>query len=219
MTQGFPQLLSKYEVTRMQIKRIAYFIFSRMTLLDFVGIYDVLRRVALLGIDGEVKHRVIGSESPVVDEGGLGLIPDGVYESLASFDLLIVPGGMGTRELMGDERCMAFLRSWGDQRPVASVCTGSLLLGKCGFLNGRRATTHHLALDTLAPFCAETVSDARVVDTGNVITAGGVSAGIDLGLHLVTRFWGGEARNMIASRMEYASPPCAAPWLQRVIVS
>ena len=80
---------------------------------------------------------------------------------------------------------------------------GSLLLGDAGLLRGRRATTHHGREDQLRPLCAEVVTDQRVVDTGNVVTAAGVTSGIDLGLHLVGRFWGQAARDRIAAQMEW----------------
>ena len=128
---------------------------------------------------------------------------DGVWEDLAPFDLLYVPGGLGTRALLDDARMIDYLRTWGDHRPLASVCTGALLLGKAGFLDGRRATTHHRALDLLRPYCREVVTDQRVVDEGRVVTAGGVASSLDLGLYLVEKFWGAGAREQIAAQMEY----------------
>jgi cyclohexyl-isocyanide hydratase len=186
-----------------RIARIAFFAFPRMTLLDLVGGYDALRRVALLGIDPAVTHRIIGTEALVEDDTGLALQVDGVYEDLSGFDLLYVPGGLGTRTLMHDRRCIAYLRSWGPERPLASVCTGALLLGQAGYLAGRRATTHHRAVDLLRPLCREVVMNRRVVDEGQVVTAGGVAAALDLGLYLVEKYWGAAARERIAAQMEY----------------
>lgn len=187
----------------MAIKRIAFLVFPRLTLLDFVGAYDALRRVQTMGVDPEVTHRVIGTEAEIVDDSGLRLRPDGVRESLAPFDLLYLPGGFGTRALAEDQVFIDYLRTWGHDRPVASVCTGALLLGSAGYLAGRRATTHHAALDLLRPSCAEVVADRRIVDEGMVITAGGVASSLDLGLYLVERFWGSAARERIAAQMAY----------------
>ena len=128
---------------------------------------------------------------------------DAVYEDLAGFDLLYVPGGMGTRTLVNDPRLIAYLKTWGTGRPIVSVCTGALLLGAAGYLQGRRATTHHGAYDLLRPCCAEVVTDRRIVDEGQVVTAGGVSSSLDLGLYLVERFWGRAAREKIAAQMAY----------------
>ncbi|HEV8642841.1 MAG TPA: DJ-1/PfpI family protein [Methylomirabilota bacterium] len=187
----------------MPIKRIAFLVFPRLTLLDFIGGYDALRRVATMGVDPAVTHRVIGTDAEIGDETGLLIRPDAVYEDLAAFDLLYVPGGFGTRALVNDARLIDYLKSWGTERPLASVCTGALLLGKAGYLAGRRATTHHRAYDLLRPYCREVVSDRRIVDEGQVVTAGGVASALDLGLYLVERFWGTSAREEIAAQMEY----------------
>ncbi len=184
-------------------RRIAYFVFDDVTLLDLVGAYDGLRRVASMGFDADVKHRLIGTSALIHDDTGFVMKPDGVYEDLADFDLLVLPGGYGTRRLELDERCMRWLRSWGETRPVASVCTGSVLLGRAGYLKGLRATTHHAAAELLRPHCAEVVLNERIVDTGRIVTAGGVTASLDLGLYLVEKYWGEQTRLKIAEQMEY----------------
>ncbi len=185
------------------IKNIAFFTFKGITFLDLVGGYDALRRVATMGIDPEVTHRIIGTEAEITDETGMVVKPDSAYEDLSPFDLLYVPGGFGTRTLVDDARCIDYLRSWGHERPLASVCTGAILLGKAGHLAGQRATTHHQALDLLRPFCREVVATQRIVDEGRIVTAGGVASSLDLGLYLVEKFWGKEAREKIAAQMEY----------------
>ena len=186
-------------------KRIAFLVFPRLTFLDFVGAYDALRRVATMSIDPAVTHRIIGTEAEIADETGLVMKPDAVYEDLAPFDLLYVPGGLGTRLLMDDHRLIDYLRTWGAERPLASVCTGALLLGRAGYLRELRATTHHRAYDLLRPLCREVVTDRRIVDEGRVVTAGGVASALDLGLYLVEKFWGADARVTIAAQMEYRS--------------
>lgn len=183
------------------IRRIAFVAFPRLTLLDLVGAYDALRRVATMGVDAGVSHRVIGTAAEIVDDSGFRVVPDGVYEPLAGFDLLVVPGGHGTRVLVDDARFVEWLRGWPAGRPVASVCTGSLLLGRAGLLAGRRATTHHAAYEELRPYCREVVTGARVVEDGPVVTGGGVTSAIDVGLHLVERHWGRPARERIARQM------------------
>ncbi len=185
------------------VKRVAFLVFPRLTFLDMVGVYDALRRIAPMGIDPDVTHRIIGTEAEIVDDTGLIVRADSVYEDLARFDLLYVPGGLGTRALMEDRRFIEYLRTWGRERPLASVCTGALLLGAAGYLEGKRATTHHQAYDLLRPYCREVVTDRRIVDEGGVVTAGGVSSSLDLGLYLVEKFWGAAARQKIAAQMEY----------------
>lgn len=179
------------------IARVAFVAFPRMTLLDLVGAYDALRRAP------GVQCEIVGTTTPVDDESGVRLVPASVYPDLAPFDLLVVPGGLGTRPLVDDERCIEWLRGWGSERPIASVCTGALLLGRAGHLAGKRATTHHGAFDQLAPLCAQVVRDRRIVDEGRVVTAAGVSAALDLGLFLVERFFGAAERLRIAAQMEY----------------
>ncbi|MEK7386562.1 MAG: DJ-1/PfpI family protein [candidate division NC10 bacterium] len=186
-------------------KRIAFLVFPRLTFLDFVGAYDALRRIATMSVDPAVTHRIIGTEPEIADETGLVMKPDSVYEDLGPFDLLYVPGGLGTRLLMDDRRLIDYLRTWGAERPLASVCTGALLLGRAGYLRDRRATTHHRAYDLLRPLCREVVTDRRIVDEGRVVTAGGVASSLDLGLYLVEKFWGVDARVKIAAQMEYRS--------------
>jgi len=184
-------------------RAIGLLAFPRLTLLDLVGPYDALRRVPTMGVDPAVTVRVIaiGEESRVVtDDSGLAIVAHGVWEALDGLDLLVVPGGLGADALLEDERTIGYLRGWGEARPIASVCSGSLLLGAAGHLRGLRATTHHTRLERLRPFAGEVV-EARVVDEGRVITAGGVAAGIDLGLHLVRRFWGAAAGERIARQM------------------
>ncbi|MDQ6751044.1 MAG: DJ-1/PfpI family protein [Actinomycetota bacterium] len=187
------------------VKRIAFLAFPGMTLLDLVGAYDALRRVAPMGIDPEVSCRIVGTKQTIEDETGTTLVPDGVYEDLKRFDLLYVPGGQGTRRLIRDERFLEYLASWPASRPLASVCTGSLLLGAAGHLKGKRATTHHLALELLQPLCKEVITDRRIVPEGQVVSAAGVASALDLGLYLVEWLWGEEARVRIAAVMEYTA--------------
>ncbi len=184
-------------------RRIAFLAFPQLTVLDLVGAYDALRRVGPMGIDPPVRCHVVGTEPEIDDGSGLRFHPESVYPDPAGFDLLVVPGGMGTRALAEDARCIEWLRAWGSDRPLASVCTGSLLLGRAGHLRGLRATTHHAALEELRPWCGEVLADRRVVDEGRVVTAAGVSSSLDLGLHLVERYWGAAARARIARQMEY----------------
>jgi len=143
-------------------KRIAFLVFPRLTMLDFIGAYDALRRVAAMSIDPEVTHRVIGTDAEIVDESGLKLTPDSVYEDLSKFDLLYVAGGLGTVTLMDNRRAVDYLKTWGDERPLASVCSGALLLGRAGYLKDKRATTHHQAVELLRPLCREAVTNRRV---------------------------------------------------------
>jgi transcriptional regulator GlxA family with amidase domain len=178
--------------------RVVFFAFDGMTLLDLVGCYDALRRVQ------DVRITIFGTGATHGDDGGLRVATDGVLGDLAPYDLLIVPGGMGTRVLQHDARVIAWLKSWGDERPIASVCTGALLLGHAGFLRGLPATTHFNSYEALRPLCGEVITDRRVVDAGRVITAGAVSSSIDLGLHIVARWFGADEMARVKRAMAIA---------------
>ena len=182
--------------------RAAFVVFDRMTALDFVGIYDPLTRLRSMGIDPTFDWRICAWQAPVADDRGLRFVPDVAGDPLTGYDLLVVPGGSGTRTLVHDAD---FLRWFGTATGVplkVSVCTGSLLLGATGFLRGKAATTHPRARAELAEFCS-TVEERRIADAGDVVTAAGVTAGIDLGLYLVERFAGAAAREQIARQMDY----------------
>jgi len=187
------------------IRRIGFVVFPRLTLLDLIGPYDALRRVRTMGIDPGLQWSFLGTAASVVDDSGTRVPVD---ESLPpppfdGIDLLVVPGGFGVDDLRVAGEVGRALAGWPTGRAIASVCSGSLLLGDAGLLAGKRATTHHSRLDQLRPLCSEVVEDERVVDAGDVITAAGVTAGIDLGLHLVARFWGADARDRIARQMAW----------------
>jgi len=191
--------------------RIALAAFDGMTLLDLVGPLDALSRIATMGFDATTTCEVIALTRPDDDDAvldvsvwaawGAALSASRFRPALDDFDLLVVPGGPGTRVLERDEELVGYLASYPPNRLVASVCTGALLLGAAGRLDGRRATTHRTQLDELARFGATAV-EARVVDEGQLVTAGGVTAGIDLGLHLVRRLLGDVVGERIAIQME-----------------
>lgn len=182
--------------------KVAFVVFDRMTSLDLVGFYDPVTRLKSMKILDDLKWRICSTADSVLDDRGLRIHADAVAEPLASYDIVFVPGGFGTRTLQHDRGFIEWLRS-SERVPLkVSVCTGALLLGAAGFLRRRSATTHPSAYTELAPYCERVMSD-RVVDEGDVITARGVSAAIDAGLHIVQRLAGPEARNRVAAQMDY----------------
>ena len=182
--------------------KTAFVIFDRMTALDLIGVYDPLTRLKSMNFVPEFSWRMCALTKDVSDDRGLRFMPDRVAESLGGYDLLVVPGGLGTRSLQHDTAFIEWLRSAGPVKLKTSVCTGALLLGAAGFLAGKHATTHPNAFEELKPYCAA-VESRRIVDEGDVVTARGVSSSLDLGLHLVERIAGGEARTRIAQQMDY----------------
>lgn len=178
---------------------IAFCIFDGMTALDFVGAYDPitrLDRMDFMPLDWDTCAR---TES--VTANGLTFSVDRVEPSLDQYDLVVLPGGYATRELRHDESFVGWLQTAESYEYVTSVCTGSLLLGAAGFLDGRRATTHPEAFEILAEY-AEVV-DERVVQDGNVITARGVTSAIDFGLYVVEVLSDTETRQAIGRQMDY----------------
>jgi transcriptional regulator GlxA family with amidase domain len=189
--------------------RIAFVLFDGMTALDFVGAYDPLMRLKTMGFRDDVTWDLCARTPEVRDGAGLRTLVDRVGEPLDRYDLLYVPGGLATRKLVVDEEFVAWIRTAADSPLKVSVCTGSLVLGAAGFLQGRTATTHPTALEELRPYCA-TVVDRRIVDEGDVITARGVTSAIDLGLYVVERLAGHEVRERIKRQMDYPYEPALA---------
>ena len=173
-----------------------------MTALDFIGIYDPLSRLKSMKIMPDFEWRICACTPEVVDDRGLRVAADSVNEPLAGYDLLVVPGGYGTRNLINDSGFMEWLKTSTACPLKVSVCTGSLLLGAAGFLRNKRATTHPNSFHELEPYC-ETVLDQRIVDEGDIITARGVTSGIDLGLYLVEKLAGAAACEHVAAQMDY----------------
>lgn len=182
--------------------KTAFIIFDKMTALDMVGVYDPLTRLKSMNLMPEFDWQICGPTSEVCDDRGLCFLATSVAESLGEYDLIVVPGGFGTRPLQYDKKFIRWLKTAEPVKLKTSVCTGSLLLGAAGFLEGKSATTHPAAIEELRPYC-DSILDQRVVDDGNVVTAGGVTAAIDLGLYLVERIAGKTIRARIAQQMDY----------------
>lgn len=182
--------------------RFGFVAFEGMTLLDLVGALDPIGRIASMGFDPSSRISVVSAASERVWTcEGAALVVDRVRPPLDEIDVLVVPGGLGARALAEDPALVDWLGSFPHNRLIASVCTGSLLLGAAGRLRGRRATTHRTAMADLARYGAAAV-DARVVDEGQLVTAAGVTCALDLGLHLVRRLEGDEVAAKIAAQMQ-----------------
>jgi transcriptional regulator GlxA family with amidase domain len=183
--------------------QIAILIFAKLTALDAIGPYEVLRSVP----GWEVKF--VGPEKGEVrtDSGELGLSADHSLDEIDATDIVLVPGGKGNRPLLEDEEVLAWLRDI-DARSkwTTSVCTGALVLGAAGLLEGRKATTYWPFLEQLREYGADPVG-GRFVEDGKTITAAGVSAGIDMALHLVGREAGPEVAQAVQLGLEYDPQP------------
>jgi len=177
-------------------------IFPGVQQLDATGPYEVFASVPDATVQLVWKDR-----QPVASATGLVLAPSTTFAECPPLDVLCVPGGRGINDLLRDGEVLGFLRAQAARaRYVSSVCTGALVLGAAGLLQGRRATTHWAAHDLLAKFGA-IPSHGRVVRDGNLFTAGGVTAGIDFGLTLVAELLGKAEAQTIQLGHEYAPEP------------
>lgn len=182
---------------------IVFLLFDRITALDVVGPYEILARLpgAQVTFAGPRRGEVR------TDNRALGLMADASIDEIAHCDLLVVPGGFGTRIVERDERLLAWLRAIDrTTRVTASVCTGSLLLAAAGLLRGRRANSHWAQRERLVEHGAIPVAE-RIVRDGKYATAAGVSAGLDLGLALAIELAGPDVAAAIQLAIEYDPHP------------
>jgi transcriptional regulator GlxA family with amidase domain len=182
---------------------IAMLLFDKLAPLDAVGPFEVMRNVP-----GWDVRTVAKEKGEVRDEGGsLGLIADYTLDEVRSPDIVLVPGGIGNRPLLEDETVLQWLRDVDrTTKWTTSVCTGSLVLGAAGLLEGKRATSNWLLLDALREYGADPVG-GRWVEDGKIVTAAGVTAGIDMALHLVAQEAGPEIAQAVQLGIEYDPDP------------
>lgn len=195
-------LHEKYTMTL----HIGFLLFPQVQQLDLTGPYDVLASLP------EVKVHLIWKDlMPITASTGLMLKPTVTFDDCPALDVICIPGGSGVGPLMEDEQTLDFIRTQAAKaRYVTSVCTGSLVLGAAGLLKGKRATTHWAYHELLAPLGAIAVKD-RVVRDGNLLTGGGITAGIDFALTLAAELFDKDTAELVQLQLEYApAPPFAA---------
>lgn len=197
---------------------IGFVIFPNITQLDFTGPFEVLSRIATPpALDrtsefADAKVLILAKTlAPVVSDRGLQLLPNCTFADAPPLDLICIPGGGGVIGAIADPETLEFVRRQGQQaRYVTSVCMGSFVLGAAGLLNGRKVTTHWAYADLL-PMVGASHEKARVVHDGNVITAAGVSAGIDFAFSVVAELAGRQVAEAIQLAIEYdPAPPFAS---------
>ncbi len=199
----------------MQRKRVGIVLFDNIEVLDFCGPFEVFSATRL----NEEKRQeepspfelilVAEKDVPVVTTGGMKVIPSHTFESCPKLDILVVPGGWGTRKELRNPNMLNWLRlRAAEVETLTSVCTGSMLLGFAGLLEGRRATTHWRSLNWMRDsFPSVMVEyDKHVVEDGRTLTSAGISAGIDMALKVVERYCGEEIARATAKHMEYPYP-------------
>ncbi len=187
--------------------RIVFLLFDGFLELDVIGPFDVVHRIKN-SVDAELGIDTVGECGESKSANGLAFKADKTLADLGipQDSILVVPGGRGARKIFanGNDAVESFIKDAAadESNVVASVCTGALVLARAGLLEGKRATTHKSAYELLRPHVREVVAE-RVVEDGTIVTAAGVTAGLDLGLHLAERFYGKTAADGIASQMEY----------------
>lgn len=180
--------------------KIAFILYDGITMLDFIGIYDPLTRLHKFIDDLELTTHAFSHT--IQDSFGLKVQVDHEQADLSSYDVIVVPGGFGTRALMEHDAFIEWIKTANAVPMKTSICTGSLILGAAGMLEGRRATTHFEEYDALKDYCKEVRKD-RIVEDRDVITAGAVASSLDLGLYLCEKWVGIEKTNWIRGRMDY----------------
>jgi len=187
--------------------KFAVFIFPGVEELDFVGVYEVLakaetmRQESSLDLSEPINVEIIGFEREIVCANGMIVKAHKLYYGLDNYDVLIIPGGRGINAFKNNKNFLEDIKQFAKSHIIASVCTGALVLAWAGVLRDKRATTHYLHRKKLEEFCK--VIPERVVIDENIITAGGVSSSIDLGLELLEIFYGNKISEQVAKRIEY----------------
>jgi transcriptional regulator GlxA family with amidase domain len=193
---------------------VGILIFDDVEVLDFCGPFEVFSVARPLNISSQddsnkpfAVFTVAQKSATVRARGGLRVEPHFTIENHPPIDILVVPGGWGTRREVDNPALIEWIRQVTiETQLTTSVCTGSFLLGKAGLLEGRRATTHWLSLDRLEQTfpAVRVIRETRWVDEGNLVTSAGISAGIDMSLHVVEKLLGREVAVQTARQMEYA---------------
>ncbi|MEO3945439.1 DJ-1/PfpI family protein [Gorillibacterium sp. CAU 1737] len=189
-------------------RKVAVLLFEGIEVLDFAGPYEVFAMAGKQGGDFEV-YTTAETVHPVQAVGGLRLIPDYALADCPQPDILIVPGGMGTRRDLANRTLLDWIATVGKEcELLISVCTGALLLAAAGLLGGLEITTHHGAIPLLRELAPHATirEDVRYTDNGRILLSAGVSAGIDVSLHALGKLHGPERALLAAGQMEY-------PWL------
>ncbi len=180
--------------------KFAFIAFDGVTLLDLVGFYDPVARVKTMGFDPSISWDFCALKEYVEDDRGF-VFKTEVVKDLSGYDVIFVPGGFSTRALQFDQNFLNWIKTSSQTSIKISVCSGSLILGGAGFLKEISATTHPNAYSELEKYC--NVKKQKIVDENSVITAGGVTSSIDLGLYIIEKFFGLEAKKKIQTQMDY----------------
>lgn len=188
-------------------RNVAILVFPDVEVLDFAGPYEVFSVAGQRNGPGLFSVYTVAESTEVVEgRNGFRIQPRYTLEAAPPPDILVIPGGFGTRPLLANARVLGYIKTSARMAELTlSVCTGALLLGKVGLLDGRLVTTHHEALEELARIAPRATIDAgrRYIDSGDLIVSAGVAAGIDMCFHVLARLHGPDVAMETASYIEY----------------
>ncbi|VTS03570.1 DJ-1/PfpI family protein [Tuwongella immobilis] len=193
-----------------RVRLVAIILFEEVEVLDFAGPFEVFSVTGRAEQENPFEVKLVAETmQPVLARKGFSVNPHLSYADCPQPDILIIPGGYGTRREVHNPATLEFVKKMAPAAEIVlSVCTGSLILGKLGLLDGKEATTHHLAFDFLKVAAPKAIlcPSKRVIDTGHLITSGGISSGIDASIHVVNRLLGERVARETATYMEYPFP-------------
>lgn len=197
------------------MRNVGVFIFDDVEVLDFAGPFEVFSVTGRRDGSNPFNVFTVAEHTrPIAARNNLTVVPALDFEQCPKLDILVVPGGFGTRREMVNQKVLDFVRNRADEVEVLlSVCTGALILGRAGLLDGLRATTHHGAVEELkkAAPAALVQADRRVIDNGKIVLAAGVSSGIDASFQVVGRLLGEATAKETADYIEYPLPSYVLP--------
>lgn len=205
-----------------QQRNVGILLFEEIEVLDFAGPLEVFNVTAELNDPAPLNvYTIAETTAPIKTRGKLSVNPNYSIYAMPPTDILLIPGGAGSRALLTKPHVLQWLRQQAEQvEHLVSICTGALALAKAGLLTGLTVTTHHENLDELRALVdgSTTINAKRYVDNGKIITSGGVSAGIDMSLYLVNKLLGQTVLEKTLNEMEYPwSPDDSSIWHERVL--
>ena len=209
-----------YDREMNDLKNVRILTYPEVEELDFVGPYEAFSMANAMRPESFRVELAAKTLEPLRARHGLKFFPDLALDGCAGTDILVVPGGAGRLKAMKDPEILSFVRRIAENvEYVATVCTGAFIAAAAGLLDGRRATTHHSAFAELEAFGGVTLVRERIVDAGTlsadgagcrILTAGGVSSGIDLAIEIIRRVFGDELSRQVGDRMEYPAYPSSS---------
>jgi transcriptional regulator GlxA family with amidase domain len=189
------------------MNNVGIFLFNNIELLDFAGPYEVFSVTAELNEYKHFKVFTISSDGATIKSvNGLRVVPDFDFNNHPSIDIFVIPGGVGTRAEINKIEVLSWVsKTYESSKITMSVCSGAIIPAKLGLLDGLEATTHHEVMEYLKEIAPDAMinQDRRFIDNGKIMTAGGISAGIDLALHIVKKLHGEDTFNKTVRYMEY----------------